>query len=188
MINDKIENINDNNQKIFKFFQDKKDKKNLSIKSKINKCETDRNFAYDLQPNRHSNSIDERRNNSKLDSMDLIREKMKNFQLKNKKEFSSSDMLTSSLEYNDKTTDSHQFFSSLKIKSKRNNSKGSNKMLNKIIGLDKKLKKKKAQKKVTFDTNFVNYINIESYKKYYIENNGLDAKDKTETKCTCLIY
>ena len=188
MINDKIENINNNNQKIFNFFKDKRDKKKISIRSSINKSETERNCAYELQSNRISNSIDERGTNTNIDSMVLIKEKMKNFQIKNKKEYSSSDMLTSSMEYNDKNTDSHQFFSNLKMKSKNNNSKGSSTMLSKIIGLDKKSKKKKKNKKVTFDQNLVNYINIESYKKYYIENDGLNANDKTETKCTCLVY
>ena len=105
-----------------------------------------------------------------------------------KKDYSSSDMITSSIDYNDKTTDSRSFFMNLKMKSKNNNSKNNSSMINKIIGLDKHKYKKKKIKKVSFKKELVTYIDIESFKKYNMENNCLNANDKAESKCTCLVF
>ena len=170
MLNDNLENVNNNNQK------------NSNDKSDIKQ-----NFRYDIKSNKIAHSIDEKNTNYKCDSMILYQEKMKNFQLKNKKEYSSSELATTSLDFNDKASDSRSFFSSLKIKSKINKQKSSCIMLNKILGLDKKEKKKQV-KKVSFKKKFVSYIDIESYKKYYMENNGISANDKSETKCSCLSF
>ena len=170
MLNDNLENVNNNNQK------------NSNDKSDIKQ-----NFRYDIKSNKIAHSIDEKNTNYKCDSMILYQEKMKNFQLKNKKEYSSSELATTSLDFNDKASDSRSFFSNLKIKSKINKQKSSCIMLNKILGLDKKEKKKQV-KKVSFKKKFVSYIDIESYKKYYMENNGISANDKNETKCSCLSF
>ena len=67
--------------------------------------------------------------------------------LQKKKDYSSSDMVTSSMDYNDKTTDSHSFFMNLKVKSKNNNSKNNTPIINKIIVLNKLKYKKKKMKK-----------------------------------------
>ena len=164
----------------------------ITRKNSLEKSEESRNFRYELEPNRKlSNTNDEKITNnvsrtSRYDSMIFYKDKFK--KLQKKKDYSSSDMITSSMDYNDKTTDSRSFVMNLKIKSKNNNSKNNSSMINKIIGLNKLKKKKKKIKKVSFKKVFVTYIDIESFKKYNMENNCLNAKDKAESKCTCLIF
>ena len=52
------------------------------------------------------------------------------------------------------------------------------------MSFPRKIKKKK--KKVNFKRKFVTIIDIESFKKYNMENNCL--YDKAEAKCTCFVY
>ena len=68
-------------------------------------------------------------------------------------------------------------------------SRGNSSMVNKIIGLNKVKGKKKNNKKVKFKKKFVSYIEIESFKKYNMENNSFNVNDnKTDTKCTYLMF
>ena len=158
-------------------------------KNSFEKNEESRNFHYELAPNHKlSNTNDEKLTNnvSRYDSMIFYKDKFK--KLQKKKDYSSSDMVTSSMDYNDKTTDSRSFFINLKVKTKNKNKKNNSSMVNKIIGLNTLKSKKKKIKKVSFKKIFVTYIDIESYKKYNMENYCLNAKDKAESKCTCIVF
>ena len=53
-----------------------------------------------------------------------------------------------------------------------------------VLSYGRRIKAKK--KKVNFKRKFVTVINIESYKKYNMENNCL--YDKAEAKCTCIVF
>lgn len=184
---DKTQENKNKERKIILLSQIKSDKKNYSRKGTIPKSEEGRNFRYELGLNKISNTNDEKIGNnlSKLDSMILYKDKIKNFQ--KKKDYSSSDMLTCSADCNDKTNDSRCFVN-MKMKAKMNSASKGSSMLSKIIGLSNiKVKKKKA-KKVTFKKNFVTYVDIESFKKYNMENFCFNANDKIEEKCTCFIF
>jgi hypothetical protein len=121
------------------------------------------------------------------DSMILYKNRIKNIQMKNKKEKDSSDIF--SLDCNEKTSDTHSLLNNLKMKSKIPTGKGLNSSLgnNEGGGNKMKLKKKKA-KKVTFKKKFVSYVDIESYKKYNVDNSIFNDNNKTETKCSCEIF
>ena len=189
MLNESLDNINKNKDKKLLTFSKFNVGDERTRKNSLEKSEESRNFRYELEPNRKlSITNDEKITNnvSRYDSMIFLKDKFK--KLPKKKEYSSSDMITSSMDYNDKTTESHSFFMNLKVKTKNNSQKNNTSMVNKIIGLNKLKFKKKKTKKVSFKKAFVTYIDIESYKKYYMENNGLNANDKAESKCTCLIF
>ena len=186
MLNKTQENKN-REHKIILLSQIKSDKKSYSRKSTVPKSEERRNFPYELGLHKLSNTNDENigHNLGKLDSMIFYKDKIKNFQ--KKRDYSTSDMLTCSVDCNDKTNDSRSFVN-MKMKAKMNSASKGSSMLSKIIGLSKiKVKKKKA-KKVTFKKKFVTYVDIESFKKYNMENFCFNANDKTEEKCTCFIF
>ena len=185
MLDKTLENKN-KERKIILLSQIKSDKKSYSRKGTVPKSEERRNFRYELGLKKISNTNDENigHNLGKLDSMIFYKDKIKNFQ--KKKDYSSSDMLTCSADCNDKTNDSRCLVN-MKMKTKMNStSKGS--MLSKIIGLSNIKVKKKKTKKVTFKKKFVTYVDIESFKKYNMENFCSNAKDKIEEKCTCFIF
>ena len=189
MLNESQDNINKNKDKKLLTFTNFNMGSQITRKNSLEKNEESRNFRYELAPNHKlSNTNDEKlaNNVSRYDSMIFYKDKFK--KLPKKKDYSSSDMVTSSMDYNDKTTDSHSFFMNLKVKSKNNNSKNNTPMINKIIGLNKLKYKKKKMKKVSFKKVFVTYIDIESYKQYNMENYCLNAKDKAESKCTCIVF
>ena len=189
MLNESQDNIIKNKDKKLLTFSKFNIDNQITRKNSLEKSEESRNFRYELEPNRKlSNTNDEKLTNnvSKYDSMIFYKDKFK--KLQKNKNYSSSDMITSSMDYNDKTTDSRSFVMNLKVKSKNNNSKNNSSMVNKIIGLNKLKYKKKKMKKVSFKKVFVTYIDIESYKKYNMENYSLDAKDKAESKCTCIVF
>ena len=189
MLNESQDNINKNKDKKYLTFSKFNMDNQITRKNSLEKNEESRNFRYELESDRKlSNTNDEKLTNniSKYDSMIFYKDKFK--KLQKKKEYFSSDLITNSMDYNDKTTDSHSFFMNLKVKSKNKNSKNNSSMINKIIGLNKLKYKKKKIKKVSFKKVFVTYIDIESFKKYNMENNCLNANDKAESKCTCLIF
>ena len=167
----------------------KSDKKQYSRKNTtLPKSEEGRNFRYELGLNKISNTNDENiehDHSKKIDSMILYKDKIKNFQ--KKRDNSSSDMLTCSADYNDKTNDNH-YFTNMKMKSKMSGASKGSSMLNKIIGLNKIKIKKKKNKKVTFKKKLVTYVDIESYKKYNMETSRFNANDKLDEKCTCLSF
>ena len=188
MLNESLDNIIKNKDKKFLTFSKFNRDKHITRKNSFEKNGESRNFRYELDQNRKlSNTNDEKLTNniSRYDSMIFYKEKFK--KLQKKKDYSSSDMVTSSMDYNDKTTDSRPFFMNLKVKTK-NNSKNKSSMINKIIGLNKLKNKKKKIKKVSFKKVFVTYIDIESFKQYNMDINCPNAKDKAESKCTCLVF
>ena len=183
------QNIKNKTQKIILLSQVKSDKKQFSRKNTFTKGDEKLNFLYELDFKNisHTNEENTEYNHPKLDSMILYKDKIKNF--KKKKTYSTTDLLTSSDFFNDKTNDSY-FFSNIKSKTKMSStSRGNSSMVNKIIGLNKVKGKKKNNKKVKFKKKFVSYIEIESFKKYNMENNSFNVNDnKTDTKCTCLMF
>lgn len=188
MLNEFLDiNHQNNDYKTSDFFQLNSNKKRITSKNYRHKSEDRKIDRYDLGKSQISNSNDEKfgHNIAKCDSMVFYRDKIQKFQ--KRKQFSTSDMITTSIDFNDKTTERFPFFTNLKIKTKNNYSKGNSSMLNKIIGLNKIKYKKKKAKKVTYKKKFVTYIDVESYKKYNMENCCFNGNDKTETKCTCLI-
>ena len=189
MLNESQDNIYKNKDKKLLTFSKFNIGSKMIIKNNLEKKEESRNFCYELESNHKlSNTNDEKlpNNVSRYDSMIFSKDKFRKMQ--KKKDYSSSDMITSSMDYNDKTTDSHSFFMNLKVKTKNNNSRNNSSMINKVIGLNKLKYKKKKIKRVSFKKVFVTYIDIESFKKYNVENNCLNANDKEESKCTCLVY
>ena len=151
--------------------------------------ESSNNSRYDLEGGKFSKTTDVK-SMIKNDSMILYKDKLKNSQMNIKKENSMSDLITNSIDYNnDKTTDSHSFFSNFKMKSKLPTSGGTGMSLAaKYKNINRIKIKKKKSKKVTFKKKFVTYVDVESYKQYNLENCCLNDNDKTETKCTCFIY
>ena len=189
MLNESQDNINKNRNKKLLIFSKFNIGNQITRKNSLEKTEESRNFGYELETNHKLSSTNDEKmpnNMSRCDSMIFYKDKFK--KLQKKRDYSGSDMITSSIDYNDKTTDSHSFFINLKVKLKNNNSKNNSSMINKIIGLNKLKYKKKKIKKVSFKKEFVTYIDIESFKKYNMENNCLNANDKAESKCTCLVF
>ena len=150
---------------------------------------------YDLDEDQSSKNNDAKTARSIMqgDSMQLYKNKIKqNLQSKGKKENTSFDII--SFEPNEKTSDSHTIFGNFKNnKPKMPANFGVNTSSLLINRGDNnnnisKIKKKKKIKKVTFKKKFVSYIDIESYKKYNMDNCILNDNNKADTKCTCVIY
>jgi hypothetical protein len=150
-----------------------------------------RKYRYELETNKLSSTCDEKmpNNNSKNDSMILYRDKLKKFQRKNRREFSESEIMMSSEKINDKNTDNYSYISMGKLKSKYPTSRQINSLnINKFVNISKlKIGKKDKKKKVTFKKAFATIIEVESFKKYNVENNMLNKSQKDSTKCTCSI-
>jgi hypothetical protein len=164
----------------------KNTKKTVSRKNTKDKNDNIKNLRYELTDDRIMNTNDEKISNLKSEPMFFYRNKTKNY-VEKKKENSTTEMVTCSLDNNEKTTDSRSFFTNLQLKSKTNKSRSCIK-LSKVKYFDKTNLKKKKIKKVSFKKKFISYIDVESYKKYYMEDFGFNAKDKVQTKCTCLIF
>ena len=152
-----------------------------------------RNFRYELETNKFSSTCDEKilNINIKNDAMILYQEKLKKLERKNKREFSASEIMMSSEKINDKNTDNYSYVSmgKLKLKSKYPTSRAQSSLnVNKFVNITKlKLGKKDKKKKVTFKKTFATIIDVESFKKYNVENNMLNKTKKDNTKCTCSI-
>jgi len=153
-----------------------------------------RNYRYELETNKLSTCDEKIPNiNIKNDSMILYQEKLKKFQRKNKREFSASEIMMSSEKINDKNTDNYSYVSmgklKLKLKSKYPTSRAQSSLnINKFVNITKlKLGKKDKKKKVTFKKTFATIIDVESFKKYNVENSMLNKTEKDNTKCTCSI-
>ena len=150
-----------------------------------------RNYRYELETNKNSSTCDEKipTNNMKNDSMLLYQDKLKKFQRNHKREYSASEIMMSSEKINDKNTDNYSYISMGKLKSKYPTTRSLSTLnINKFVNITKiKLGKKEKKKKVTFKKTFATIIDVESYKKYNIENNLLNRTEKDSIKCTCSI-
>lgn len=148
------------------------------------------NYRYDLENGKLSSTCEEKvsNENPKIDSMTLYKNKLKKLEKNNKREYSASEIMMTTKDDNEKNTDNNPILSKMKMVSKVSSSKELDSLMNnKFINLRSIKINKKRAKKVTFKKNFVNIVEIESYKKYNIDNN-LTPNDKADTKCTCLIF
>ena len=148
------------------------------------------NYRYDLENGKLSSTCEEKvsNENPKIDSMTLYKNKLKKLEKDNKREYSASEIMMTTKDDNEKNTDNNPILSKMKMVSKVSSSKELDSLMNnKFINLRSIKINKKRAKKVTFKKNFVNIVEIESYKKYNIDNN-LTPNDKADTKCTCLIF
>ena len=148
------------------------------------------NYRYDLENGKLSSTCEEKvsNENPKIDSMTLYKNKLKRLEKNNKREYSASEIMMTTKDDNEKNTDNNPILSKMKMVSKVSSSKELDSLMNnKFINLRSIKINKKRIKKVTFKKNFVNIVEIESYKKYNIDNN-LTPNDKADTKCTCLIF
>ena len=148
------------------------------------------NYRYDLENGKLSSTCEEKvsNENPKIDSMTLYKNKLKRLEKNNKREYSASEIMMTTKDDNEKNTDNNPILSKMKMVSKVSSSKELDSLMNnKFINLRSIKINKKRAKKVTFKKNFVNIVEIESYKKYNIDNN-LTPNDKADTKCTCLIF
>ena len=148
------------------------------------------NYRYDLENGKLSSTCEEKvsNENPKIDSMTLYKNKLKKLEKNNKREYSASEIMMTTKDDNEKNTDNNPILSKMKMVSKVSSSKELDSLMNnKFINLRSIKINKKRAKKVTFKKSFVNIVEIESYKKYNIDNN-LTPNDKADTKCTCLIF
>ena len=158
------------------------------------RSEDEKNYKYDFERgkliyfNDDKNSYNDIRKN---DSIILYRERMRRFNHRVKRDNSISDMIISEIEPNEEDNDNRTI-------NNNNNSRNilcspipkykspSRRTLSSMNVMSFARKKKAKKKKVNFKRKFVTIIDIESFKKYNMENNCL--YDKAEAKCTCLVY
>ena len=154
--------------------------------------EDEKNYKFDFERgkliyfNDDKNIYDDIRKN---DSIILYRERMRRFNHRAKRDNSISDMIISEIEPNEDDTDNRTINNNSRkilcspIQKFKSPSKRTLSSMN-VMSFARKIKAKK--KKVNFKRKFVTIIDIESYKKYNMENNCFN--DKAEAKCTCLVY
>ena len=116
----------------------------------------------------------------KNDSILLYRERFRRYNHRNRKDNSISDMIISDIQPIEESNETRSIYSNRNIKMPPT-SRGLS-----SLNVGNFSKKKLRKKKVNFKRKFVTIINIESYKKYNLENNCLN--DKAHANCTCLIY
>ena len=156
------------------------------------RSEDEKNYKFDFERgkliyfNDDKNIYDDIRKN---DSIILYRERIRRFNHRAKRDNSVSDMIISEFEPNEEDSDNRTLNNNSRnilyspIPKFQSPSKRTPSSMN-DMNFRRRIKTKK--KKVNFKRKFVTIIDIESYKKYNMENNCLN--DKAEAKCTCLIY
>jgi hypothetical protein len=156
------------------------------------RSEDEKNYKYDFEKgkliyfNDDKNTYNDIRKN---DSIILYRERIRRFNHRAKRDNSVSDMIISEFEPNKEDSDNRTLNNNSRnilyspIPKFQSPSKRTPSSMN-DMNFRRRIKTKK--KKVNFKRKFVTIIDIESYKKYNMENNCLN--DKAEAKCTCLIY
>jgi hypothetical protein len=156
------------------------------------RSEDEKNYKYDFEKgkliyfNDDKNTYNDIRKN---DSIILYRERIRRFNHRAKRDNSVSDMIISEFEPNEEDSDNRTLNNNSRnilyspIPKFQSPSKRTPSSMN-DMNFRRRIKTKK--KKVNFKRKFVTIIDIESYKKYNMENNCLN--DKAEAKCTCLIY
>ena len=162
----------------------------------LEKEEDEKNYKYDFERkkliyiNDNKNIYNDIRKNDSL-IMYRERERIRRFNHRAKRDNSISDMILSEIEQNEEESEKRT------VNSNNNNKnilyspiprfKSPYRMalssMN-VMSFGRKIKAKK--KKVNFKRKFVTIINIESFKKFNMENNCLN--DKAESTCTCLVY
>ena len=168
-------NLNENNINVINF-----PNKNHSR----NKIEDLNNFQADTNGYRLTSTGEDKSSNfnSKEDLM--------LFQNKNEKKNNqyNNETFMNTVDNIDKNT-SNNLSSSAKMKSKIPSSRAlSSLIFNKYINMNNiNNTKKKKIKKVTFKKKLVDVIEIESFKKYNLEND-FNPDNKTDTKCSCIVY
>jgi hypothetical protein len=156
------------------------------------RSEDEKSYKYDFEKgkliyfNDDKNTYNDIRKN---DSIILYRERIRRFNHRAKRDNSVSDMIISEFEPNEEDSDNRTLNNNSRnilyspIPKFQSPSKRTPSSMN-DMNFRRRIKTKK--KKVNFKRKFVTIIDIESYKKYNMENNCLN--DKAEAKCTCLIY
>ena len=156
------------------------------------RSEDEKNYKFDFERgkllyfNEDKNTYNDMRKN---DSIILYRERMHRFNHRAKRDNSISDMIISEIEPNEESSDNRTINNNSRkilcspIQKFKSPSKRTLSSMN-VMSFARKIKAKK--KKVNFKRKFVTIIDIESYKKYNMENNCFN--DKAEAKCTCLVY
>ena len=174
----------------------KKRQRNLNIMpfidEKRKRSVTNKNYRYKLGEEKTSNTYKGKLNHIliKNDSMILYKNNIKQFQTNNNKDNASSILISSSVDGNERTSDSVSMFSNLRSKSNvpTSRTERTNTTFNKYAIISKiKLRKNKG-KKVTFKKQFIIYVDIENYKKYNLENCYVNGSDKAQANCACIIY
>ena len=176
--NKKNKNINENTDLNVINYQNKSHSRNRGDDLKNYQNETDGGKLTSTGEDKYLFS------NSKNDLMTLFKDK-----IDNKKNQNISDILINYSDNNEKsTTNNLSTSSNSKKKSKIPASRAlSSLMFNQYIYMNNiNNTKKKKIKKVTFKKKIVDIIEIESFKKYNLEN-GFNTGDRTDAKCSCFV-
>ncbi len=181
MINEKDkknENLNENNLNKINF-----QNKNHSR----NKSEDLQKYQIDINGNKFTSTGEDKYSNFnyKEDSI-IFQEK---FEKKNKIQCNNERYMNTVDNIDKSASNSLSYSSSSKMKTKIPSSKAlSSLMFSKYINMNNiNSTKKKKIKKVTFKKKIVEIIEIESFKKYNLEN-GFNSDYKTDTKCSCKVF
>jgi len=174
--NKAYKNLNENDDLNAINFQNKIHSRNKSDDLKNYQNETD---GYKLTSTGEDKNLC---GNSKNESITLFKDRFNN---KNNQNI--SDILINSSENNEKSsTNNLSNGSSSKIKSKISSSRAlSSLMFNQYINMNNT--KKKKIKKVTFKKKIIDIIEIESFKKYNLEND-FNSNNRTDAKCSCFMF
>ena len=168
-----------------------KDESKEISRKKSSKKSVESDFSrYDIEDEEPFKNNEEKtsRNIGPADSMQIYNNKIKALPINEKKDNSSSEII--SIDGNEKISDNHHLYTN-KNKVKVPPVQGintSSKIIKKGEKNNGKNKEKKKKKKVTFKKKFVSYIDVESYKKYNMDNSILNDNNKADTKCSCVIY
>ena len=150
------------------------------------RIEDDNNFLYERPKlfalNEEKNTYDDMKKN---DSILLYRERFRRYNHRNRKDNSISDMIISDIQPIEESNETRSIYSNRNMNSPTIKMTPTSRGLS-SLNIGNFSKKRLRKKKVNFKRKFVTIINIESYKKYNLENNCLN--DKAHANCTCLIY
>ena len=166
--------------------------KDINFKNKNhsrNKSEDLRNYQVDTNGFKLSSTGEDKSSNfnSKDDSV-LFQDK---YEKKNKIQYNNETFMNTIDNIDKSTSNNLSSTSNAKMKSKIQSLRSlSSLMCSKYINMNMNnmnSTKKKKIKKVTFKKKIFEVIEIESYKKYNLDN-GFNPDYKTDTKCSCIIY
>ena len=159
------------------------------------RSEDEKNYRYDFEKGKLIYLNDDKNTYNDIRKNDSIilyreRERIRRFNHRAKRDNSISDMIISEIEQNEEESENRTVNNNNNknilyspIPKFKSPSKRALSSMN-VMSFGRKIKAKK--KKVNFKRKFVTIIDIESFKKYNMENNCLN--DKAEAKCTCLVY
>ena len=153
------------------------------------RSEDEKNYKYDFDIDKLiiSDNYRNRRNNIlKKDEILLNRERYHRLNNKNKRDNTSPDIILSDFNQNCEYSESKIINNNINYSPLNNNNINTSRIYSPIKYRNSFKKKRFRKKKVNFKKKFVTIINVESYKKYNMETNFFN--DKSDAKCTCLIY